>query len=236
MAVRKSSRRLRRKNVPGRTPKVFPVRVDQYPNSCQRYERTAFSRRLSIRVRLLETPRMSVKYVAVAALAACFCLAPSDANAFGDRLGHHRAAGCGCDVAPSCGCEIAMPSCGCEIAPSCGCEVSCDPCCSKRVGLLAKLRARRAARKARKACCDPCASSCCEPAPVCCEPAPVCCDAAPSCGCEVSCDPCCSKRVGFLAKLRARRAARKACCAAPSCCDVAPSCGCEIAPSCGCGH
>ena len=44
--------------------------------------------------------------------------------------------GCGCDVAPSCGCEAAEPSCGCE-APvlSCGCGLL-----NKVKGILSNLR------------------------------------------------------------------------------------------------
>jgi hypothetical protein len=40
----------------------------------------------------------------------------------------------------------------------------------------------------------------------------------------------------LFSKLKAKMAARKACCPAPSCgCEAAPSCGCEAAaPSCGC--
>lgn len=180
---------------------------------------------------------MSVRFVALLALAASFTLAPSNASAFGHLLGHRAS---GCDAC----CEVAVPSCGCEIAPSCGCEIDpcCDPCGGKRQGLFAKLRARRAASK----CCDPCAAPTCG-----CEVAvPSCgCEIAPSCGCEVApccdpCDPCCGKKrggvlKGLLAKLRARRAASNCCdpCAAPTCgCEIAaPSCGCEMAPSCGCG-
>jgi len=179
---------------------------------------------------------MSVRFVALLAVAACCTLAPANANA--GRLFGHRAAGCGtCDVAPSCGCEIA-PSCGCEI------QASCDPCGSKRVGLFAKLRARRASNAA----CNPCAApTCCEvAAPTCCEvAAPSCgCEIAPSCGCEVDvcCDPCAKKKrcggllKGLLGKFRGRKSSCCDPCAAPSCAVAAPSCGCEIAPSCGCGH
>lgn len=183
---------------------------------------------------------MSVRIVALL-VAASFTLAPSSASAFGHLFGH-RAAGC-----DACGCEMAAPSCGCEIAmPSCGCEIAapvCDPCASPRVGLFARLKAACAARKS--SCCDVAPSCGCEmAAPTCgCEiaapscgcaaPAPTCgCEmAAPSCGCEIA-DPCgCSApRVGLLARLKAKCAARKS-----SCCDVAPSCGCEMAaPSCGC--
>lgn len=185
---------------------------------------------------------MSVRIVALLALAASFALAPSNANAglFG------RGGGCDscCDVEPSCGCEIA-PSCGCEVVDPC-----CDPCGGKRMGLFAKLRARKAA----SSCCDPCAAptcgcemaapSCCAPAPTCCAPAPSCgCEIAPSCGCEVDpcCDPCAKKkRGGFLKGLFAKCKKKDSCCdpcAAPTCgCEIAaPSCGCEIAPSCGCG-
>ncbi len=191
---------------------------------------------------------MSVRIVALLALAASLSLAPSNASAFGHLFGH-RASGCdacGC-AAPSCGCEMAAPSCGCEIAPSCGCEVvdpCCDPCGGKRLGLFAKLRARRAA----KSCCAPAPSCGCEvAAPSCgCEiAAPSCgCEiAAPSCGCEVvdpCCDPCAGKKRGGLLKgLFSKLHSRKSsCCApAPSCgCEVAaPSCGCELTPSCGCG-
>ena len=101
---------------------------------------------------------MSVRILASLALAASFCLAPSSANA--GLFGHNR--GC-CDTAPSCGCEIAMPSCGgCEV------DVCCDPCA--RVGLLARIKARCAAKRA-------CRTSCCDVAPSCG------CEAAPSCGC-----------------------------------------------------
>jgi hypothetical protein len=166
--------------------------------------------------RLVETPKMSIRLIASLALAASFCLAPSNANAFG-----HRASGC-CDPAPSCGCEVVVPSCGCEMSY---CD-PCDPCAKKHVGLFAKLKARKAAKACcAPTCCEP-APVCCEPAPVCCEPAPVCCEPAPSCGCEISCcDPCAKKHVGRFAKLKARKAAK-------ACCE--PSCGCEVAPSCGC--
>jgi hypothetical protein len=63
--------------------------------------------------------------------------------------------------------------------------------------------------------------SCCAPAVVYCEPAPVCCEPAPTCG---------GKKMGFFARLKARKAARNACCApAPTCCAPAPVC-CEPAP------
>lgn len=140
-----------------------------------------------------------------------FCLA-SASNARAGLFGHG-----GCE--PSCGCE---PTCGCE-------EVCCDPCCKPaRVGLLARLRAKCAAKQA---CCEP---VCCEPA---CEPT---CGAEPTCGvepacepaCEVTCcEPCCKPaRVGLLARLRAKCAAKKACCCETVCCE--PTCGAE--PSCGC--
>ena len=129
-------------------------------------------------------------------------------------FGHHAAAGCGCDVAPSCGCEMAVPSCGCEIAPACGCDAAPR---AHRHGLFARLHARKAA------CVDMCAPVC-EPAPVCCAPMP-----APTC-CEPVAD-CCggSAHVGLFAKLRAHCAAKKA-----SCCEV-PSCGCGAPAGCGCG-
>ncbi len=132
--------------------------------------------------------------------------------------------GCGCDPAPTCGCEIAAPSCGCEMS-SC-----CDSGCGSRMGFLSRFRGRL------NACCP---TSCCEAAPSCCSAAPSCgCETvAPSCGCEASscCDPCASAcRPNILQNLRARLASRRACCV-PSCCSAAPSCGSEIvAPSCGC--
>lgn len=193
---------------------------------------------------------MSLRIVALLALAASFTFAPANANAglFGLR-GHD----CGCAAAPSCGCEMAAPSCGCEIAaPSCGCEVSaCDPCgCSApRMGLLARLKARCAAKNA---CCDAeptCGCEIAEPTCGCEVAAPTCgCEiAAPSCGCEVSaCDPCgCSApRVGLLARLKAKLSSMcdKGCDSGcdmgcePTCgCEIVePSCGCEVAPSCGC--
>ena len=181
---------------------------------------------------------MSVRFIALLAVAASLSLAPSNANAFGHLFGHRAA---GCDAC------VEAPSCGCEIAPSCGCEVIVDDCCDpcggkKRVGLFARLKAKHAA----KSCCAPEPTCGCEiAAPTCgCEmvaPAPSCgCEIAPSCGCEVDpcCDPCAKpKRVGLLAKLKAKRAAKSCCAPAPSCgCEVAPSCGCEVAaPSCGCG-
>ena len=177
---------------------------------CQRAFPTPVTRFVPVSADCWRFP-MSVKFIAALALAASFCLAPSSASA-----GLFRNAGCGCDVAPSCGCEV---------APSCGCEIACDPCdpCACRGG---KLRGMLSKLHSRKACCEPCAPVCCEPAPVCCAPAPVCCEPAPVC-CD-PCDPCCDRGPGLLAKLRARLAARKCCC------DAAPSCGCEVAPSCGC--
>lgn len=157
---------------------------------------------------------MSAKLIVGLVVAASFCFAPASASA--GHLFGHRAAGCGCDAAPSC-CEVVVPCC----EPVC--EPACDPCArgGKLRGLFSKF-----GRKA--SCCEP-APVCCEPAPVCCEPAPapVCCEPAPVC-----CEPapvCCDKGPGLFAKLRARCAARKS-----SCCEV-PSCGCDAAPSCGCG-
>ena len=136
-----------------------------------------------------------------------FCLVSVSSAQAG--LFHHHKAGCdcGCAVAaePSCGCEAAEPSCGCEA------DACCTPC---RPGLLARLRARCAAKR----CCEPTCG---------CEAEPSCgCEAAePSCGCEADacCNPC--RRPGILARLRAR-------CAAKKCCE--PTCGCEAEPSCGC--
>lgn len=142
---------------------------------------------------------MSVKTVVFSVLAV-ICLAPmsAEANFFG-----HRAAGCGC-----------------EAAPSCGCEVSCDPCAVDPCARGGRLRGLLGHRRG---CCAP-APVCCEPAPVCCAPAPVCCEPAPVC-CD-PCNTCCPPRCGLVSRLQARRAARSACCPAPSCCEAAPSCGC----------
>jgi hypothetical protein len=168
---------------------------------------------------------MSVRFVALLAVAASLVFAPSNASAglFGR--------GC-CDAAPSCGCEVA-PSCGCEIAPSCGCEVACDPCARPR--LFSKLFSRLSCKAS---CCDAAPSCGCEAAPSCggcAAPAPSCgCEAAPSCGCEVAVDPCCAPRHRLLGGLKSKFSglrARRSC----GGCDAAPSCGCETAPSCGCG-
>lgn len=121
-------------------------------------------------------------------------------------------------------------------------------------GLLAKLRGGCCAPACCEVSCvdacggcavDSCAApeaSCCEAAPVCeaapaCEPS--CCEAAPACEpscCEAApvCAPKC-KRVGLLARLKARLAARRCCvpaCVESSCCDVEPTCS---APACGGG-
>lgn len=186
---------------------------------------------------------MSVRIVALLALAASLTLAPASANAglFGCRSS--------CDTcAPTCGCEMA-PTCGCEIAPSCGCEVA-DPCCDsgcgrKRGGFLKGLLSKFSCKKS---CCDDGCSvepSCgCEyAAPTCgCEMAPSCgCEMAPSCGCEMA-DPCCdtgcgcgSKRRGGLLKgLFSKLGCKKSCCDT-GCDSYEASCGCEIAaPTCGC--
>jgi len=70
-------------------------------------------------------------------------------------------------------------------------------------GLIAKMKAKRAAK-------------CCAPEPVCCQPAPT-----------------CGGRVGLLAKLKAKRAARKCCAPEPTCCpEPAPCCAPEPAPCC----
>lgn len=179
---------------------------------------------------------MSVRFVALLAVAASLVFAPSNASAglFGR--------GC-CDAAPACGCEAA-PSCGCEVAPSCGCEVACDPCARPR--LFSKLISRLHSRHA--SCCDaapacgceaaPSCGGCDAPAPSCCAPAPApaCCAApAPSCGCEVACDPCAAPRHRLFGGLKSKLSGLRGC-FAPSCCDAAPSCGgCDAAPSCGCG-
>ena len=166
---------------------------------------------------------MSIRIVAVLAVVAGCCLAPSNANA-----GLFNRGGC-CDAAPSC----------CEPVVCCEPVSCCDPC--GRQGLFAKIKARRAAKACcapsccEPVCCEP-APVCCEPAPVCCEPAPVCCEPAPCCGCDTcGCDSCgcnsCCKKPGLFAKLKARRAARKCC--APTCCEVVSSCGCST--GCGCG-
>ncbi len=128
----------------------------------------------------------------------------------GDRNRRGILSGCG----PTCPEEAAAPCC--EPAPvDCGCEA--DPC-AKRVGLLAKLRARCESRGSNDCGCEVEAAPCCEPAPV---VADCGCDAAPACA-----DPC-AKRVGLLAKLRAR-------CGDRGCCDTADDCGCEVeaAPCC----
>ncbi len=176
---------------------------------------------------------MSIRFVALLAVAAVCCSAPASAQAglFGFRGN----------------------ACGCDVAPSCGCEVSCDPCARP---------SRKAKRLAKRDCCIP-APVCCTPAPVCCEatpapccapvvapapccapvvapapccaPAPVCCE-APVCCAPVCCEATvCCKKPGLFARLKARRAARNSC--VDSCCVVvAPSCGCGIAAGCGCGH
>ncbi|MFN9915877.1 MAG: hypothetical protein ACK53L_25015, partial [Pirellulaceae bacterium] len=73
-------------------------------------------------------------------------------------------------------------------------------------GLLARLHAGRCGGEA--------APSCCEPAP---PPAPSCSEPAPSCG---------SKRVGLLARLRARLHSCSCAAPAPSCCEPAPAPAC----------
>lgn len=166
----------------------------------------------------VENPNMRRSLFALVAVVAFGLLSSVNANA-----GLFGKFGCnsGCDVAPSCGCEMPAPVC-CEVPV---CEPSC--CAPKRpfAGLIAKLHSLKAS-----SCCDA-APVCCEaPAPVCCEiPAPSCgCEVAPSCGCEVSCCKPTPIR-DMIAKLKARCAAKN------SCCDVAPSCGCAVEPSCGCG-
>ncbi len=177
---------------------------------------------------------MSVRILALLAIAAAFAPSTASAGLFGR--------GC-CSPAPSCGCDVA-PSCGCEVAPSCGCEIapSCDPCARPRLfgKLFSKLHSAGSCCDAAPSCGCEVAPSCCAPAPVCCAPAPapVCCAPAPSCGCEVSvCDPCAAPRHHkLLGGLKSRLGGFKGCFSAPSCgCDVAPSCGCDAAPSCGCG-
>lgn len=112
------------------------------------------------------------------------------ANRCGGLFAHARAARC----------------CGVERVSHCG------------GGLLAKLRARRAAD-----CCTP-EPACCEPAPApCCEPAPApCCEPAPAPCCEPA--PCCGAR-----RLRLRRAA---CCEAPVDCG---GCGATVSGCANCG-
>lgn len=163
---------------------------------------------------------MSIKSVLSVAIAVlCFAPASADAGLLG-----HRAMGCGC--ADDCG--YVAPSCGCEIAPSCGCEVSCDPCArgGRLKGLFSKMGCRHASP-----CCE---TNCCAPAPA---PAPVCCEPAPCCDPCDPCDPCSKPKCSLFSKLKARKAARAACCPAPSCgCEAAPACGGEVAatPACGC--
>ena len=107
--------------------------------------------------------------------AGLFCLF-SVSNASAGLFGH-RAAGCdsGCAaVEPTCGCEAAEPTCGCEV------DACCNPC--SRPGLLARLRAKCAAKR----CCEPTCG--CEAA----EPTCGCEAAEPTCGCEADacCNPC----------------------------------------------
>lgn len=167
----------------------------------------------------------------------------------------NRNGGC-CDSAPSCGCEVAVPTCGCDVAPSCGCEVA-TPCCGSRKGgrlsgLLSKFRGSKSAccAPACDSCapaCDSCAApapccapapapTCCAPAPTCCAPAPTCCDAAPTC-CDAA--PSCGGRRHIIRDLLSRIKARKgssSCCApaCDSCGSTCDSCGAPAA-SCGCG-
>lgn len=109
--------------------------------------------------------------------------------------------------------------------PAC-CEPAPDPCeCGGREGLFARMKARKAARKA----------DCCAPEPTCC-PEPVCCPApAPTCCPEP--EPCCSAP----APAPCCETAPACGCAAPApepCgCAAAPEpCGCEAAPACGCAE
>ena len=90
------------------------------------------------------------------------------------------------------------------------------------------LRGKHAGCHAAPVCCEPVAEVCCEPAPeVCCEPAPVvCCEPAPVVCCEPVVDVCCEpapcsggKRVGFFAKHRQAKAAKRAARTSVACCD-----------------
>ncbi len=146
-------------------------------------------------------------------LIAAFALSLSGVSAQAGLFG-----GCGWGCAPVC-CDAA-PVC-CEPAPVVEC---CDPCAPKCHGrLLHKLF-----HKHNDCGCDA-APVCCEPAPApapCCEPAPVDC-----------CDPCAPRHShlkAMLAKVKARHAARHACCE-PACDACEPSCGVEAAAPC-CGN
>lgn len=152
----------------------------------------------------------------------------------------HRHGGC-CDVAPSCGCEVAAPTCGgCDVTPSCGCEIPAAPCCGPRFGgrlhgLLHRLHVPHSCHSACDSCAPAC-DSCAAPAPACapaCAPAPTCCEPAPTC-CEPA--PCCGHR-HIIRDLLSRIKARHASCCAPACDSCAPSCDSCGAPaaSCGCG-
>ena len=93
-----------------------------------------------------------------------------------------------CTPAPAPCCEPVVTCC----APVDPCAVTCGGETKKRKGLFARLRERRAAKKAAASCCAP-APTCCEPAPVCCEPV-TCCAPAPTC-CEAAPAPCCGGTV-----------------------------------------
>ena len=141
-------------------------------------------------------------------------------------------ADCGCNVAPTCGCDAVVaapvaPSCGCEVAaPSCGCEKA--PKCKRP-------RTRLKLATVNKTVCRPsieCTVDCCgcpkrslvwkekcvkrfTLVKVAVERKPRCPKPAPSCGCDVVVAPTCGCETVV---------------AAPTCGSdavVAPSCGCK---------
>ena len=121
--------------------------------------------------------------------------------------------GFGSSAMAGCGGRLFGRHNGCGGASECGGASDCGG----RVGLLARLHAKRAAKG-----CDGAAADCCGTEP------------APSCGG----DSCGGKSCGggLLARHRARKAARRACGEAASCCAPAPAaCGCDVAPASGCG-
>ena len=170
----------------------------------------------------------------VAALAAGLLCIASSVNAF-DLLGGSYGA-CGCDAAPTCGCD---DGCGRQ---RCGRERCCRERCHRE-------RCCRRDRCCNNGCDNSCAKvapSCAAPtcaAPTCAAVAPTCaamaptCEAKATCGCEKSCgrERCCRDRC-HRERCCKQRCPRERCHRDRCNRGCNNTCGCEMAaPSCGCG-
>jgi hypothetical protein len=160
---------------------------------------------------LRSLPMKSRLIAAVLAVGLLCISSQANANGFLSILGGGYG-GCGCDNV-----------CGCDKAPSCGCD---NNCCRQRCHQRCHSRCHRGC--GCNSSCGCAAPSCA--APSCAAPAPTC-AAAPSCGCDNNCG--CNRGCGGCRQRCCKQRCCHSRCHRG--CGCNNSCGCNMAPACGCG-